>query len=77
MPLENLPGWLRTVAEWNPVSIVASAAVRQLFGNPGGEGPSGAFPVQHPVPAVVAILLGLLAVLVPLSVRAYRKTGAR
>ncbi len=76
MPLDNLPGWLRTVAEWNPVSIVALAC-RQLFGNPGGEATSGAFPVQHPVPAVVAILLGLLAVLVPLSVRAYRKAGAR
>lgn len=76
VPLDNLPSWLRVVAEWNPVSTVALAC-RQLFGNPGAEATSGAYPAQHPVPAALVILLGLLLILVPLSVRAYRRAVAR
>lgn len=76
IPLDNLPGGLRTVAEWNPVSTVAQAC-RELFGNPGAEATSGAFPAQHPVPAAVVTMLLLLLILVPLSVRAYRKAVAR
>jgi ABC transporter DrrB family efflux protein len=76
VPLDNLPHWLRVVAEWNPVSTVALAC-RQLFGNPGADATSGAYPAQHPVPAALVILLGLLAILVPLAVRSYRRAVAR
>ena len=33
-PTENMPTWLRTIAEWNPVSAV-TAACRELWGNDG------------------------------------------
>ena len=32
-PTATMPGWLGTVAEWNPVSATASAT-REPFGNP-------------------------------------------
>ena len=39
VPTQGMPAWLATIANWNPVSAVASAC-RVLFGNPN---PSGAF----------------------------------
>ena len=30
----TMPGWLGTIAEWNPLSATV-AATRELFGNPG------------------------------------------
>ena len=49
VPSENLPGFLRTFAEWNPVSAVTQA-VRELFGNipPGTPEPS-VWPLQNAV----------------------------
>lgn len=64
VPPEGLPGWMRVVVEWNPVSAVVSAA-RDLFGNERGPS-SGAFPSEHPVTAALVVLLVLLAVVVPL-----------
>ncbi|MET9345749.1 ABC transporter permease [Streptomyces termitum] len=69
LPTDGMPGWLRTVAEWNPVSAVATA-VRALFGN--APVPSGAaWPVAHPVAGSLLWSLGLIAVLAPLAVRRY------
>ena len=74
---EQLPGVLRTFANWNPVSAVTQAA-RDLFGNT-----SEAFPVadvwslQHPV-AYTLIWVGvILAIFVPLSTRQYKRTASR
>ncbi|MDX3614215.1 ABC transporter permease [Streptomyces europaeiscabiei] len=67
IPAEGLPGWLRTVAEWNPISAVATA-LRDLFGNaPVPEG--AAWPVAHPVAGSLLWCAVLLAVFVPLAVR--------
>ncbi|MFB7369179.1 ABC transporter permease [Streptomyces sp. NPDC056222] len=60
----SMPGWLGTVVEWNPMSATATA-VRDLFGNPGGE-------PGHVMAAVVWPLL-LLAVFFPLAVRKFRR----
>ena len=35
----TMPGWLGTIAEWNPLSATV-AADRELFGNPGWGGDS-------------------------------------
>ena len=40
VPTQGMPAWLQTIANWNPVSAVASAC-RELFGNPN---PSGVDP---------------------------------
>lgn len=69
IPTDGMPGWLRTVAEWNPVSAVTTA-LRDLFGNaPVPEG--AAWPVAHPVAGALCWSLALLAVCVPLAVRRY------
>jgi ABC-2 type transport system permease protein len=74
IPTDNLPGWLRTVAEWNPISAVTTA-LRDLFGN--APAPvEGAWPVTHPVAGALAWCAVILAVFVPLAVRRYA-TGER
>ncbi|GLW66436.1 transport permease protein [Actinomadura rubrobrunea] len=75
VPTGGMPAWLRVLAEWNPVSAI-TAACRDLFGNPGA--PAGddlAWPLAHPVTAVLLWSAVLLAVFVPLSVRTYRRRG--
>ncbi|MEU9952425.1 ABC transporter permease [Streptomyces sp. NPDC047939] len=73
IPTDNLPGWLRTLAEWNPISAVAAAA-RDLFGN-AAPGADAAWPVAHPVAGTLLWSAVLLAVAVPLSVRLYSRGG--
>lgn len=67
---ELLPGWLGTVAEWNPLSSSVAAA-RDLFGNPGMAGDS--WVAQHPVLMAVGWPLLLTAVFAPLAIRRYRR----
>lgn len=73
IPTEGLPGWLRVVAEWNPISA-ATAAVRDLFGNAPVPA-DAAWPVAHPIAGTVAWSALILAVFVPLAVRRYTRTG--
>ncbi|MER6982262.1 ABC transporter permease [Streptomyces carpinensis] len=69
IPTDNLAGWLRAVAEWNPISAVTTA-LRDLFGNaPVPEG--AAWPVAHPVAGTLAWCTALIAVCAPLAVRRY------
>ncbi|MFI6989106.1 ABC transporter permease [Nonomuraea wenchangensis] len=65
----TMPGWLGTIAEWNPLSSTVAAA-RQLFGNPGWGGDS--WVAQHPVLVAVAWPVAITAVFFVLSVRRYR-----
>ncbi len=64
MPTRHMPWILRTIADWNPVSAVASAC-RNLFGNPNPSSTIHAWPVQHPVVAALAWSLLMLAIFVP------------
>ncbi|MFG2599838.1 ABC transporter permease [Streptomyces sp. NPDC048462] len=73
IPTGNLPGWLRVLAEWNPISAAASA-VRDLAGNTAPAADS-AWPVAHPVAGTLLWSAVLLAVAVPLSVRRYARGG--
>ncbi|MFF4786734.1 ABC transporter permease [Streptomyces griseorubiginosus] len=69
IPTEGLPGWLRTLAEWNPISAVTTA-LRDLFGNaPVPEG--GAWPVAHPIAGSLLWCAVLLAIFAPLAMRRY------
>ncbi|GKQ36316.1 ABC transporter permease [Streptomyces sp. A012304] len=69
IPADGLPGWLRTLAEWNPISAVTTA-LRDLFGNaPVPEG--AAWPVAHPVAGSLAWCALLIAVFAPLAVNRY------
>jgi ABC-type polysaccharide/polyol phosphate export permease len=72
VPTQGIPAWLRVVAEWNPVSAVASAC-RDLFGNPNPSANIAAWPMQHPELATVVWSIGLIAVFAPLAVYLYRR----
>jgi ABC-type multidrug transport system permease subunit len=70
---ETMPGWLGTVAEWNPMSATVSAA-RDLFGNPGAGG--GSWMAEHAIEMAVVWPLVLSAIFFPLAVGRYRRLGA-
>ena len=63
---ETMPGWLGTVAAWNPLSATV-AATRELFGNPGWSS------VDHAVALAIAWPALLIAIFFPLAVRQYRR----
>lgn len=71
-PPENMPSWLRVVAEWNPVSALAQAT-RELWGNGPAAPADAAWPLQHPVLMAVLWSVLLTAVFAPLAVRAFRR----
>jgi ABC transporter DrrB family efflux protein len=72
VPAGTLPGVLKTVASWNPVSALA-AGIRTLFGNPTALQSGAPWPLQHPVLSSVLWCLAILAVAVPLALAAYRR----
>ncbi|MEU1899892.1 ABC transporter permease [Nocardiopsis dassonvillei] len=69
---ESMPGWLGTVAEWNPMSASATA-VRDLFGNPGAAGTSWA--AENALLLAVLWPLILLAVACPMAAARFRGLG--
>jgi ABC-2 type transport system permease protein len=72
VPVGSLPEGLRQFAEYNPVSAWA-AGIRTLFGNPTATPENAAWPLQHPVLCSVLWCLALIAIIVPLTLRAYRR----
>ena len=70
VPTQSMPGWLQPVAEWNPMSSLATAC-RSLFGNPNPAAQVHAWPCQHPELAVGCWSVGLLVIFAPLAVRLY------
>ena len=74
-PTQGMPSWLATIANWNPVSAVASAC-RTLFGNPNPSAAIHAWPMQHPVAAALGWSALILVLCVPLAGRLYRHRTA-
>jgi ABC-2 type transport system permease protein len=73
--VESLPPVLQTFAEWNPVSSVAQA-VREAFGNALPTTPD-VWSLQNPWLYSLIWIVIILAVFIPLSMRAYRKAAAK
>ncbi len=70
---EGMPGWLRFLAEWNPISALVQA-MRELWGNDGLPlAADAAWPMQNPVLATVIWSVGLSAILAPLAIRAFNR----
>lgn len=67
---DTMPGWLGTIAEWNPLSATI-AATRDLFGNPSWGG--GSWVEQHALLMAVVWPLVLTAIFFPLSVRRFQR----
>ena len=65
----TMPGWLGTIAEWNPMSSTVTA-IRDLFGNPGWTGDS--WVAQHAELMAVVWPLVIVAIFFPLAVQRYR-----
>jgi ABC-2 type transport system permease protein len=74
----SLPGPLQAIAEWNPVTAVATVS-RARFHNaaPPDFPVPGGWPAQHALGYSVLWSVALLAVCVPLSLVLYRRTARR
>ena len=68
----TMPAVIGTIAQWNPLSVTASAT-RQLFGNPGYGGDS--WIAQHAMPMAIVLPVVITMIFLPLSARAYRGLG--
>nr|WP_228046501.1 ABC transporter permease [Saccharopolyspora sp. HNM0983] len=75
---ENMPGPMRVVAEWNPITATADA-LRELFGNPVRVGmpPPDTWAAQHAVLYSAATSLLVVAVFMPLAAARYRRVASR
>ncbi|WP_184829409.1 ABC transporter permease [Jiangella mangrovi] len=71
----SMPSVVQAIAEWNPVSAIASGA-RELFGNQSLVD-SDAWPMQNPVLASLLWCLLIIAVFAPLAVRKYKKASSK
>ncbi|MBO0729395.1 MAG: ABC transporter permease [Acidimicrobiaceae bacterium] len=71
VPTRHMPDWLRTIADWNPVSAVTASA-RHLFGNP-NPAASHSWPVIHPTATALLWSLGIVAAAAPLAARLFRR----
>lgn len=71
-PTEPMPTWLRTIAEWNPISSLVQA-VRELWGNTPPASDGAALPLQHPELATLIWTVVITAVVAPLAIRTFRR----
>ena len=69
-PTDNMPDWLQTVAEWNPISALVQA-LRDLWGNGEPATAASAWPLHHPVLVTLVWSLALTAIFMPLALRAF------
>lgn len=70
-PTENMPTWLRTIAEWNPISSLVQA-VRELWGNTPPVPDDASLPLHHPVLTTFIWTIGITLVVAPLAIRTFR-----
>ncbi|MDL9935183.1 ABC transporter permease [Gordonia sp. ABSL1-1] len=75
VPTAPMPGWLQTIAEWNPMSALVQA-MRVLWGNGPEFGDDAALPLQYPVTATLLWILALTLVFGPFALRAYYRRTA-
>jgi len=77
VPTETMPGFLKSIAEWNPVTTLSNAA-REQFGNPSTvAGPDAPWSIANPVAYSVIWIVVIIAVCAPLAVRAYQRSVAK
>ncbi|MGP3706713.1 ABC transporter permease [Gordonia paraffinivorans] len=72
VPTAPMPTWLRTIAEWNPMSSLVQA-MRVLWGNGPAFGSDAALPLQHPVISTLIWAVALTLIFAPFAIRAYNK----
>ena len=72
VPTDEMPSWLRFIAEWNPISALTQAA-RELWGNGPAAPADAAYQLQHPVLFTILWSLLITAIIAPLALRAFRR----
>jgi len=72
----SLPGPLRAIAEWNPVTTVATVSRARFHNAAPPDFPAATgWPAQHALGYSVLWSVGLLAVCIPLSLALYRRSA--
>ncbi len=75
-PVQSMPVWVQYVAEYNPVSAIASAC-RQLFGNPAPPAVHQTLVTDHPIATSIVWSLAIIAAVMPLSIRKFMAAASR
>lgn len=74
VPTATMPGILKPIAEWNPVSAL-SDALRVQFGNPNTPVmPGDPWSIRHSVAYAAIWIVGIIVVCAPLAVRAFDRS---
>jgi ABC-2 type transport system permease protein len=77
VPVASMPGPLKAVAQWNPVTTL-SDALRELFGNPNTPTQAGdPWSIANPVAYTWLWIIGIIVICAPLAVRIYSRSIAR
>jgi ABC-2 type transport system permease protein len=77
VPVASMPGPLKVVAQWNPVTTL-SDALRELFGNPNTPTEAGdPWSIANPVAYTWLWIIGIIVICAPLAVRIYSRSIAR
>ncbi|WP_239334507.1 ABC transporter permease [Frankia sp. CiP3] len=75
-PVQSMPVWVQYIAEWNPVSAIATAC-RQLFGNPAIPVVHHTWMTEYPITMSFVWSLSIMLIAVPLSVRKFMRATSR
>lgn len=76
VPLESLPGFLQTIAAWNPFTAVINAT-RELFGNTILGQASGGWPAENAALYAVISCVAIIVIFAPLAVARYRRVASK
>lgn len=77
VPVASMPGPLKVIAEWNPISTL-SDALRELFGNPNTPTVAGdPWSIANPVAYTWIWIVGIVIVCAPIAVRLYSRSIAK
>jgi ABC transporter DrrB family efflux protein len=71
-PTEQMTPWLRTIAEWNPISSLVQA-LRELWGNTPPAPSDAALPLHHPVLFAAGWSVLIAVAIAPLALRAFNR----
>lgn len=70
-PPEGMPSFVRTIAEWNPLSALVQA-MRELWGNQGSFPAPEAWPLQHAIVVSIGWSVLISLIFAPLALRAFQ-----
>lgn len=77
VPASTMPGVVRVIAEWNPITTLSNA-IRIQFGNPNTPpAPGDPWSIAHPLSYSLIWIVAIVVICVPIAVRAYERSLAK